>query len=44
MDNALANPRRTRINSWPERRPADGDSERPLDAEAASSEDDLAAR
>ncbi|WP_264159843.1 hypothetical protein [Actinomadura montaniterrae] len=44
MDNALANPRRTRINSWPERRPADTDAERPLDAEAGAPEDDLAAR
>ncbi|HEU5031893.1 hypothetical protein [Actinomadura sp. NPDC048394] len=44
MDNALANPRRTRINSWPERRPADTDSERPLDAETGAPEDDLAAR
>ncbi|GAA2164441.1 hypothetical protein [Actinomadura napierensis] len=44
MDNALANPRRTRIVSWPERRPADTDSERPADAETASPEDGLAAR
>jgi hypothetical protein len=43
MDNALANPRRTRIMTWPER-PADTDSERPADAETASPEDDLAAR
>jgi hypothetical protein len=40
MDNALANPRRTKIDSWPER-PVDAESERPADAEAA---DDLAAR
>ncbi|QKG21836.1 hypothetical protein [Actinomadura verrucosospora] len=43
MDNALANPRRTRISSWPQR-PADADTERPLDAEPTAPEDDLAAR
>ncbi|WP_255205806.1 hypothetical protein [Actinomadura sp. BRA 177] len=40
MDNALANPRRTKIDSWPER-PMDADAERPAEAEAT---DDLAAR
>lgn len=42
MENPLANPRRTKIVAWPERRPVDSDSERPADAEAT--EDDLAAR
>lgn len=41
MDNALANPRRTKIVSWPEPRPLDADSERPADSEA---KDDLAVR
>ncbi|GAA4388265.1 MULTISPECIES: hypothetical protein [Actinomadura] len=41
MDNALANPRRTKIDAWPEWRPAEPDSERP--AEADVSEDELAA-
>lgn len=41
MNNALANPRRTKIVSWPERRPMDADSERPAESEA---KDDLAAR
>ncbi|MFA1551042.1 hypothetical protein [Actinomadura chokoriensis] len=41
MDNALANPRRTKIDSWPERRPMDADPERPAEAEAT---DDLAVR
>ena len=40
MDNALANPRRTKIDSWPER-PADAESERPAEADAT---EDLAAR
>lgn len=41
MDNALANPRRTKIDAWPERRPAEPDSERPAETEAT--EDELAA-
>ncbi|MEU8344069.1 hypothetical protein SAMN05443665_103936 [Actinomadura meyerae] len=41
MENALANPRRTKIDSWPERRPVDADAERPAEAEAG---EDLAAR
>lgn len=40
MDNALANPRRTKIDTWPQR-PADTESERPAEAEA---DVDLAAR
>ena len=42
MSNPLANPRRTKIVAWPERRPADSDSERP--AEAKAKEEDLATR
>ncbi|WP_433463710.1 hypothetical protein [Spirillospora sp. CA-128828] len=42
MDKALANPRRTQIVAWPERRPADSDSERPAESEAT--EHELAAR
>jgi hypothetical protein len=42
MDKALANPRRTQIVAWPERRPADTDSERSAEADATT--DDLAAR
>lgn len=42
MSSPLANPRRTRIVAWPERRPADAESERPAEAEAKR--DDLAAR
>jgi hypothetical protein len=41
MDNALANPRRTKLDAWPERRPAEPDSER--SAEADVTEDELAA-
>ncbi|WP_281181601.1 hypothetical protein [Actinomadura latina] len=40
MDKALANPRRTKIDSWPER-PVDAESERPVEADAT---EDLAAR
>ena len=32
--NPLANPRRTKIVAWPERRPAEPDSERSAEAEA----------
>jgi hypothetical protein len=42
MDNALANPRRTQIVAWPERRPAESDSERSAETEATT--DELAAR
>ncbi|XRQ04771.1 hypothetical protein ACN3XK_50655 [Actinomadura welshii] len=41
MSTPLANPRRTKIVSWPERRPAEPASERPADAKA---KEDLAAR
>jgi hypothetical protein len=34
MSTPLANPRRTKIVAWPERRPADADSERSSEAEA----------
>lgn len=33
MSNPLANPRRTKIVAWPERPPAEQDTERPADAE-----------
>ncbi|SFP47016.1 MULTISPECIES: hypothetical protein [Actinomadura] len=42
MDKALANPRRTQIVAWPERRPADADSERSAETEATT--DEIAAR
>ncbi|MFD0688254.1 hypothetical protein [Actinomadura fibrosa] len=47
MDNPLANPRRTKLDAWPSRRPMDSDTEqagRPADGESAVSEDELAAR
>ncbi|WP_157430405.1 hypothetical protein [Actinomadura macra] len=47
MDNPLANPRRTKLDAWPSRRPVDSDRDhagRPADAESAASEDELAAR
>ncbi|WP_242884471.1 hypothetical protein [Actinomadura litoris] len=47
MDNPLANPRRTKLDAWPSRRPVDTDGEqaaRTADAESAVSEDELAAR
>ncbi|WP_165495370.1 hypothetical protein [Actinomadura roseirufa] len=47
MDNPLANPRRTKLDAWPSRRPADSDADqagRPADAESAVNEDELAAR
>ena len=34
MSNPLANPRRTKIVAWPERRPAESDSERGAESEA----------
>ncbi|MFC4053433.1 MULTISPECIES: hypothetical protein [Actinomadura] len=34
MSTPLANPRRTKIVAWPERRPAEQDAERPAEAEA----------
>lgn len=34
MSNPLANPRRTKLDSWPERRPAESDADRPAEAEA----------
>lgn len=34
MSNPLANPRRTKVVEWPEPRPADAESERPVEAEA----------
>ena len=42
MSTPLANPRRTKIVEWPERRPAESDAERPVEAEVR--QDDLAAR
>ena len=41
MSTSLANPRRTRIVAWPERR-TESDSERP--AEAETKKDDVVAR
>ncbi|WP_242904025.1 hypothetical protein [Actinomadura terrae] len=47
MDNPLANPRRTKLDAWPSRRPVDTDGDqagRPADAESAVSDDELAVR
>lgn len=47
MDTALANPRRTKLDVWPSRRPADTEAEQAAgtaEAEASLSEDELAAR
>ncbi|WP_165975584.1 hypothetical protein [Actinomadura rubrisoli] len=47
MDNPLANPRRTKLDAWPSRRPVDSDGDqagRPADAESAAAEEELAGR